>query len=119
MPLERLSARQAGAMRAAGEVAAATLARVGAALRPGRSAADVDRLVREDTAARGARPAQLGYPGFPGAVCVSVNDVACHGIPRPDVVFASGDLVSIDVTSELEGWHGDTCATFGVGSLGP
>lgn len=105
-------------MRAAGRVAAATLARVGAALRPGMSTAEIDRLVRRDTAARGARPSQLGYRGFPAAVCTSRNDVVCHGIPRPDEVLAPGDLISVDVTSALDGWHGDNCATWIVGGRG-
>ncbi len=100
-------------------MAAATLSRVGAALRPGMTGGELDALVRRDTAERGARPAQLGYHGFPAAVCVSVNDVACHGIPRATEVLAPGDLVSVDVTSELGGWHGDTCATFALEPLGP
>ncbi|MCA9607074.1 MAG: type I methionyl aminopeptidase [Myxococcales bacterium] len=106
-------------MRDAGAAAAATLRRVADALRPGMSTADVDGLVREDTAQRGARPSQLGYHGFPAAVCTSVNDVACHGIPSPRVILRAGDLVSVDVTSELAGWHGDTCATFAIGDPSP
>ena len=105
-------------MRRAGAVAAATLDRVGRALRPGMRARDIDRLVREDTAARGARPAQLGYHGFPATVCVSIDDVACHGIPG-DQVLESGSIVSVDVTSELDGWHGDTCRTFAIGKPSP
>lgn len=105
-------------MRAAGAVAAATLQRVGQALRPGMTGAEIDRLVKEDTLARGARCAQLGYHGFPGAVCLSIDEVACHGIPGLQVI-AEGQLVSVDVTSELDGWHGDTCATFAVGALSP
>lgn len=112
---ERLGPKQIEAMRAAGKVAAATLAHVGALLRPGMSTAEIDRLVREDTARRGARPSQLGYHGFPGAVCTSPNDVVCHGIPSATVRLEPGDIVSIDVTSELDGWHGDNCATFAIG----
>ena len=99
-------------------VAAQTLQRVGRALRPGMTGAAIDALVRADTAERGARCAQLGYHGFPGAVCVSIDDVACHGIPGPQVL-AEGQLVSVDVTSELNGWHGDTCATFVLGEPSP
>jgi methionyl aminopeptidase len=116
--MELLSPRQVDAMRRAGAVAATTLDRVGQSLRPGMRARDIDRLVREDTAAHGATPAQLGYHGFPAAVCVSIDDVACHGIPG-DQVLREGSLVSVDVTSELGGWHGDTCRTFAVGALAP
>ncbi len=106
------------AMRRAGAVAAATLDRVGRALGAGMRARDIDRLVREDTASRGARPAQLGYRGFPASVCVSIDDVACHGIPG-EQLLREGSLVSVDVTSEKDGWHGDTCRTFAVGALSP
>lgn len=106
-------------MRAAGAVAAATLRHVGGLLRPGMTTADVDRLVRADTERRGARPSQLGYRGFPGAVCVSPNDVVCHGVPSPRVVLREGDVVAVDVTSELEGFHGDNCETFFIGEPSP
>jgi len=118
-PVERLRPSDVDRLRRAGRVAAATLAAVRAAVRPGMSTADLDQLVREDTARRGARPSQLGYRGFPGAVCTSVGDVACHGIPRGDVRLAVGDVLSIDVTSVLDGFHGDTCATVIVGPAGP
>lgn len=103
------------ALRRAGRVAAATLAAVGEKLRPGLTTADIDRWVREDTTLRGGRPSQLGYKGFPAAVCTSRNNVVCHGIPRPDERLEPGDIVNIDVTTCVEGWHGDTSATFIVG----
>lgn len=106
-------------MRRAGRAAAATLARVGAALRPGMSTADIDRLVREDTAARGGRPSQLGHHGFPAAVCTSHNQVVCHGVPSPTEILEEGDIVNVDVTTELDGHHGDTSATFYVGAPSP
>jgi methionyl aminopeptidase len=115
MSIERLGPRQIAWMRAAGRVAAQTLAAVGAALRPGITTREIDRWVREDTARRGARPSQLGYHGFPAAVCTSRNDVVCHGIPNERERLARGDVVAVDVTSELDGWHGDNCATFVIG----
>jgi len=115
MGFERLGPRQIAAMRAAGRVAAQTLATIGAALLPGMTTQEIDRLVREDTARRGARPSQLGYHGFPAAVCTSRNDVVCHGIPRVTERLAPGDVIAVDVTSELDGWHGDNCATFVIG----
>lgn len=107
-------------MRRAGAAAAATLARIGARIRPGLSTADIDRAVRRDTARRGGRCSQLGYrtsapTPFPASVCTSVNDVVCHGIPRASVVLGDGDIVNVDVTTELDGWHGDCSATFLVG----
>ena len=106
-------------LRAAGRVAAATLATVARQLRPGMSTADIDRIVREDTTARRARPSQLGYRGFPAAVCTSRNEVVCHGIPSPSVVLEPGDIVNVDVTSEYEGFHGDCSATFVIGQTRP
>lgn len=115
MPIEILSPRAIERMRRAGRVAAETLAFVGARLRPGMSTAEIDRLVREDTARRGGRPSQLGYRGFPAAVCTSRNHVVCHGIPSPHELLAPGDIVNIDVTTNLDGYHGDTSATFVIG----
>jgi methionyl aminopeptidase len=118
MPIERHGERELLALRAASEAAAGTLRLVGAQLAAGMTTADIDRLVREDTARRGARPSQLGYHGFPGAVCTSRNHVVCHGIPSPRERLADGDIVNVDVTSELGGFHGDTSATFAIGTLG-
>ncbi len=109
--------RERAGMRAAGRVAAATLAHVGARLRSGVSTADIDRWVREDTARREARPSQLGYKGFPAAVCTSRNHVVCHGIPRATERLAPGDIINVDVTSEHAGFHGDTSATFLIGPV--
>lgn len=113
--IELLDPRQIDAMRRAGRVAAATLATVGARLRPGVTTADIDTWVREDTAARGATPSQLGYRGFPAAVCTSRNEVVCHGIPSPAERLSEGDIVNVDVTSCFEGFHGDTSVTFVIG----
>lgn len=103
-------------MRRAGRVAANTLAWVGEQLCPGMTSKDIDRLVRDDTARRGGTPAQLGYQGFPAAVCTSVNDVVCHGIPSDALVLSSGDIINIDVTTCVNGFHGDTSRTFIIGS---
>lgn len=119
MGIERLGPGQIASIRAAGRVAAQTLAHVGARLRSGITTAEIDRWVRADTARRGARPSQLGYHGFPAAVCTSRNDVACHGIPREDERLEPGDVIAVDVTSELDGWHGDNCATFILGEASP
>ena len=113
--IEILNASEIERMRRAGRAAAWTLAFVGARLRPGMSTAEIDRLVREDTARRGGRPSQLGYQGFPAAVCTSRNAVVCHGIPNAEERLELGDIINIDVTTEVDGYHGDTSAMFVIG----
>ena len=117
MPIEILSSAQIERMRRAGRAAAETLAFVGSRLKPGMSTADIDRLVREDTARRGGKPSQLGYMGFPAAVCTSRNEVVCHGIPSKREILRSGDIVNVDVTTNLDGYPGDTSATFLIGEV--
>jgi methionyl aminopeptidase len=109
------------ALRRAGRVAAATLRHVAGRLRPGINAAQIDAWVREDTRQRGGRPSQLDYrpsPGhapFPAAVCVSIDDVVCHGVPSADRRLDDGAIVNVDVTTEIGGFHGDTSQTFIIG----
>jgi len=109
-------------MRRAGQVAAATLNGALDLARPGVTTARIDAFVRQDTLRRGARCAQLGQPGpvrpFPAHVCTSVNDVVCHGVPGP-TTLAEGDIINVDVTSELDGFHGDTSRTVIVGRPSP
>ncbi|RKH55387.1 type I methionyl aminopeptidase [Corallococcus aberystwythensis] len=104
-------------LRAAGRAAAGTLSHVASRLRPGVTTADIDAWVREDTARRGGTPSQLGYKGFPSTVCTSRNHVVCHGVPRADEVLKSGDIINVDVTTHLDGFHGDTSATFMMGEV--
>jgi methionyl aminopeptidase len=115
MAIEILGVADVAAMRRAGRAAAATLAMIGTRIAPGLSTADIDGWVRADTARRGGRPSQLGFHGFPAAVCTSRNAVVCHGIPSARERLAPGDIVNVDVTTELGGFHGDTSATFFVG----
>ncbi len=104
-------------MRVAGKIAANTLAYVGGKIRAGVTTKDIDDWVREDTKRVGAEPSQLGYKGFPAAVCTSRNEVVCHGIPNPAHVLKSGDIVNVDITSNIDGYHGDTSATFQIGEI--
>lgn len=117
MAIEILSPAQVELMRRAGRAAAETLAFIGSQLRPGLSTAAVDRLVREDTARRGGAPSQLGYKGFPAAVCTSRNHVVCHGIPSPRELLEPGDILNVDVTTNVDGYHGDTSAMFLIGEV--
>jgi methionyl aminopeptidase len=119
MAITILSPAECDRMRRAGRAAAATLAYVGARLTPGMTTAEIDRLVRAHTEGQGGRPSQLGYHGFPAAVCVSRNDVVCHGVPSSHVRLVDGDIVNVDVTTELDGYHGDTSATFVIGDAAP
>jgi methionyl aminopeptidase len=111
---ELLGPRDLPALRCAGRAAAETLALAGSRIALGVRTADIDRWVRAETERRGGRPSQLGYHGFPAAVCVSPNHVVCHGIPG-DERLSEGDIVNVDVTTELDRFHGDTSATFFVG----
>ncbi|MFT3700097.1 MAG: type I methionyl aminopeptidase [Kofleriaceae bacterium] len=115
MSITILSAPEREKMRRAGRAAASTLAYVGARLVPGMTTGEIDRLVRAHTDSLGGRPSQLGFHGFPAAVCVSRNDIVCHGIPTDRVKLLDGDIVNVDVTTELDGYHGDTSATFVIG----
>ncbi|GAA2065896.1 type I methionyl aminopeptidase [Williamsia deligens] len=111
------SAGELDAMASAGAVVGAALVAVRAAARPGVSTLELDEVAESVIRDAGAVPSFKGYHGFPGSICSSVNDVVVHGIPSADVVLVEGDLVSIDCGAILDGWHGDSAWTFGVGDL--
>ncbi|XXF76946.1 type I methionyl aminopeptidase [Myxococcaceae bacterium GXIMD 01537] len=117
MGIPLLTGTEVERLRRAGQAAAGTLAAVAERLVPGVATADIDAWVREDTARRGGAPSQLGYHGFPAAVCTSRNHVVCHGIPSQHERLAPGDIVNVDVTTCLDGFHGDTSATFFIGEV--
>lgn len=119
MSIEILGTRELAGMRKAGVAASTTLAFIANRLRAGICTADIDRWVREHTASLGGKPSQLGYKGFPASVCTSRNNVVCHGIPRRNEVLQPGDIINVDVTTCLDGFHGDTSATFAIGPLVP
>jgi methionyl aminopeptidase len=112
------SPREIEAMRVACRATMETLIVVGERLRPGMTTREIDEIVHEDTLKRGGYPAPLNYRGFPKSVCTSVNDVVCHGIPG-DEVLRTGDIVNVDVTTIIDGFHGDTSATFYIGTPSP
>lgn len=107
--------KEVDAIRAASQMAADTLLRVGELIAPGITTEDINRFVHEDTIRRGAWPAPLNYHGYPKSVCTSVNEVVCHGIPGPQVL-KDGDIINVDVTTIFGGFYGDTSATFFVGT---
>ncbi|MBU3067420.1 type I methionyl aminopeptidase [Nocardia sp. NEAU-G5] len=105
------------AMAAAGAIVGRALVAVRAAAKPGVSTLELDEVAEQVIREAGAVPSFKGYHGFPGSICSSVNDRVVHGIPAADEVLAQGDLVSIDCGAILDGWHGDSAWTFGVGEL--
>jgi methionyl aminopeptidase len=103
-------------MRVAGRLAAQARELVGAAIAPGITTDELDRIGHEFLCDHGAYPSTLGYRGFPKSLCTSVNEVICHGIPDSRVI-QDGDIVNVDVTAYLGGVHGDTNATFLAGDV--
>ena len=102
-------------MREACKVTATILDEVGSIIRPGMSTEEINTFVHRRTVELGAIPSPLNYKGFPKSVCVSPNDVICHGIPAPFVILKAGDIVNVDVTSFKNGFHGDSSRMFFVG----
>ncbi|MYL96309.1 type I methionyl aminopeptidase [Novosphingobium sp. FGD1] len=103
-------------MRRAGRLAASILDEIAPMVQPGVTTAAIDDKVRELTLAGGAVPATLGYRGYAHSCCISINHVVCHGIPS-EKTLKDGDIVNIDVTPLLDGWHGDTSRMYLVGDV--
>ncbi|WP_027283601.1 type I methionyl aminopeptidase [Rubritepida flocculans] len=102
--------------RRAGQLAAACLDMIEAHVKPGVTTGALDRLCHDFMADHGAVPATLGYRGYAHSSCISLNHVVCHGIPG-ERVLCEGDILNIDVTALLDGWHGDTSRMFAVGEV--
>ena len=111
-----LSSREIEKMRQAGSLAAALLDHLEPMIKPGVSTLELDNEAERWTQAHGATSAPLGYHGFPKSICTSVNEVVCHGIPNGKQILKDGDIMNIDVTPILDGYHGDTSRTFLVGT---
>jgi methionyl aminopeptidase len=122
--IELRTSGELDAMRAAGAVVADMLAAVRSVAAPGVRLTQLDAVARDVLADAGATSPFLGYaplsttPPFPGVLCLSVNDVALHGIPTPEVLD-DGDLLSVDAGATLDGWVGDAAITFPVGTPRP
>lgn len=112
------NSRELSSMREACRISARALQLAGEAVQPGVTTGEIDRLVRKYIESEGATPSFLGYGGFPGSACISVNDEVIHGIPGKRVIHA-GDIVSVDVGAHFNGYHGDNAATFGAGDISP
>jgi methionyl aminopeptidase len=108
-------------MRAAGRLAGKLLDEVAKLIRPGVDTLSIDKFIDEFTRDHGAVSATLGYghPPYSRCSCISVNDVVCHGIPSERTILRDGDIVNVDVTPKLNGYHGDSSRTFLVGDVAP
>ena len=106
-------------MRASNILLGKTYAEVAKAIKPGVTTAQLDKIAYEFIMDNGGRPACLGYEEYPATLCTSVNEVVVHGIPSDKVILKEGDIVSIDSSIELNGWHSDSAYTFPVGEVSP
>ena len=119
MAVKLKSPTQIEAMKEAGRVSALALRRVGEAVEPGITTAELDAIAEKVIRAEGGVPAFKGYGGFPGSICASVNDAVVHGIPSRKLVLREGDLISIDTGAIVDGWVGDNAWTYPVGTVAP
>lgn len=105
------------AMEAAGRIVGRALQAVRAEAKEGMTTLDLDRIAEQVIRDAGAIPTFLGYGGFTGSICASVNETVVHGIPSDKIVLKPGDLVSIDCGATFDGWVGDSAWSFGIGEL--
>lgn len=112
----QLTESQRDGMRRAGEFNAQLMDYIRPFVQPGIATEEIDRLIHEYTIRHKHQPATLGYLGYTKSCCTSVNDVICHGIPD-SYVLKDGDIVNVDITSIVDGWHGDQSETFLVGNV--
>ncbi|MDO5045657.1 type I methionyl aminopeptidase [Campylobacter sp.] len=103
-------------IRAANKIVAQTLDHVESIIKPGMSLLEIDKICDDMICAAGAKPAFKGLYGFPNAACISLNEVVIHGIPD-DTILKEGDIVGVDIGSNLNGFFGDSARTFGVGKI--
>ncbi|MCR5207285.1 MAG: type I methionyl aminopeptidase [Eubacterium sp.] len=113
------SSRELALMKEACVISAQALQLAGEAVRPGISTWEIDKIAHDFIIKQGAKPNFLGYGGFPGTACISVNDEVIHGIPSKKRVLKEGDIVSIDLGAAKNGYNGDNAATFICGSCSP
>ena len=108
---------QIKAMREAGRITGEALLVARDNIREGISTYELDAIIRKYIESQGAKPSFLGYNGFPGSACISINDQVIHGIPSKEVILKEGDIVKIDVGAFINGFHGDAARTVGVGKI--
>ena len=103
-------------MREAGRITGEALALAGESIKPGMTTKQLDTIIRHHIEKSGAKPSFLGYGGFPGSACISINNEVIHGIPSSRVI-EEGDIVKVDVGAFYKGFHGDSANTFAVGKV--
>lgn len=108
------SAKEIEMMKKAGRITGGALKHAGEVLSAGMTTYELDKIINRYIVSHGAKPSFLGYGGFPGSACISVNDEVIHGIPGPRKLL-DGDIVSVDVGAYIDGFHGDSAKTFIVG----
>ncbi|MEN9361477.1 MAG: type methionyl aminopeptidase [Verrucomicrobiota bacterium] len=116
-PAKPLSLDEIRKMERVCRMAAEVLQYASTLVKSGVSTMDLNDAIHDRTLSLGAQSAPLNYYGYPAAICTSVNDVVCHGVPRIDEILKDGDIINIDVTLKLDGFFGDTSATFFVGEV--
>lgn len=109
--------QQISAMMEAGRITGEALLVAREHIREGVSTAEIDKLIREHIEKSGAKPSFLGYGGFPGSACISINDEVIHGIPSKKRILQEGDIVKVDVGAFYKGFHGDSARTIAVGRV--
>lgn len=113
------NAAQILAMKKAGRITGEALLAAREYVRAGVSTLKLDEVIRSHIERAGAKPSFLGYAGFPGSACISINDEVIHGIPSAKRILHEGDIVKIDVGAFIDGYHGDSARTFPVGQVSP
>ncbi|MCQ2435476.1 MAG: type I methionyl aminopeptidase [Clostridia bacterium] len=108
---------QLAMMRKAGRITGEAILVGREHIRPGVSTWEIDKAIHDYIVKCGARPSFLGYGGFPGSACISINEEIIHGIPKKDRYLNEGDIVKIDVGACYRGYHGDSANSFGVGKI--
>ncbi len=117
MPVTIKTPHEIDLMRAAGKILARVHEDLGRELKPGMSTLEIDKMGEDMIRGFGCEPSFLGYYGYPGSVCVSVNEEVVHGIPRADKIIKEGDIVSLDIGLSYKGYHSDAARTHAIGEI--
>lgn len=113
------TARELGIMKEACVISAQALKLIGSAVEPGVSTFELDKIAEKFIISRGAKPNFKGLYGYPATACISINNEVIHGIPKKNRILKSGDIVSVDLGAEFQGYNGDNAATFACGDVSP
>lgn len=115
--IELKTAKELERMAEACRISALALKAAGESIEPGMSTKELDHIIEKKIRSYGAKPNFLGYGGFPGSACISLNDTVIHGIPSKDIIIHEGDIVSVDTGAFYNDYNGDNAYTFAVGEI--